>query len=223
MQTTHLNSSRTGRVLLLLSLAAFTTVPATALAQDRERSTQAIMDRLIDVLADKAKRENAIAAGEERTMLCTRCHGEDGNSVNTDVPNLAGQNPSYLVEQMRKYADGRRSNFVMQALARGFTGDDTINISLFYSSMPVKPIESDPQQAAKGRGIYEGQCQACHGHDGRGESGYARLSGQQMGYVRNILKHFRDGEAGDSPMTKVARNLADDDIQALAAYIAQLR
>lgn len=222
-QSKHLNRSRSGRLLLLLGIAAFSTAPATTSAQERGPDTQSVMDRLIDVLADKAKRQAAIAAGEERTMLCTRCHGEDGNSTHTDIPNLAGQNPSYLVEQIRKYADGKRANFVMQALARGFSTEDTINISLFYSSRSVKPIKTDPQLAAKGRVIYEGQCQGCHGHDGRGESGYARLSGQQIGYVENMLKHFRADQADSSPMAKVTRDLSDNDIEALAAYIAQLR
>ena len=40
--------------------------------------------------------------------FCANCHGEGGNSVKPDVPNLAGQNTAYLLDQVRQFSDGRR-------------------------------------------------------------------------------------------------------------------
>jgi flagellar basal-body rod modification protein FlgD len=39
-----------------------------------------------------------------KAATCAACHGPDGNSVNPDWPNLAGQHSQYLVAQL-KYQD----------------------------------------------------------------------------------------------------------------------
>ena len=65
-------------------------------------------------------KQQAIRMGKERAILCNQCHGEDGNSKTPDVPNLASQNPKYLLEQIEKFATGSRKNYVMNALSKNF-------------------------------------------------------------------------------------------------------
>ena len=55
-----------------------------------------MMDRLAALEKDPAKREQAYAAAEERILLCSKCHGKDGNSKRDYIPNLAGQIPLAL-------------------------------------------------------------------------------------------------------------------------------
>ena len=76
-----------GRVVLWWVLLC---ASAQALAQSSE-----MMDRLAALEKDPAKREQAYAAAEERILLCSKCHGKDGNSKRDYIPNLAGQNPRF--------------------------------------------------------------------------------------------------------------------------------
>jgi cytochrome c553 len=216
-----------GAGLLLAGLAA---LPAHA--QDEQERAK-LLAMVNEVIQDDARHARAIELGRERTLLCAQCHGEDGNSRTPDVPNVAGQNPTYLLEQVEKFADGRRKNFVMQSLARSFTMEDKVNLAVYFASMPVKPVSADPLLAREGARIYDTVCQMCHGDDGRGEVGYARLAGQQPLYVANTLKRFRenarkglteqDMKRHDLRMEQVTQNLSDRDIEALAAYIALLK
>ncbi len=175
----------------------------------------------------------AIAAGKERSVLCSNCHGVDGNSVKGDIPNLAGQNPAYIIEQIDKFQNGARKNFVMQTLAGIFTFKDKVNLAVYYTSQKVKPQGFDARLAEKGRQIYRSVCFRCHGENGKGEEGYARLAGQQIDYVKMTLKRFRanatqsvdkqDVKRTNVNMEQVTVFLTDDDIDNLANFIASMK
>lgn len=175
----------------------------------------------------------AIRAGKERSILCGHCHGVDGNSVKKEIPNLASQNPAYIIEQIGKFADGRRKNFVMQTLASGFTFQDKVNLAVFFNSQKVKPVDADPALAVNGERIYKSVCFRCHGENGRGEEGYARLAGQQTDYVQMTLKRFRasankeddleENKRRNASMEQVTARLSDEDIEGLSHYIALLK
>lgn len=203
-----------------------------AMAQDeaeRERLARAV-DKVVH---DPESHRAAIEAGRERTLLCSQCHGETGNSVSPEIPNLAGQNPAYLLEQIEKFADGRRKNFVMRSLARSFTFEDKVNLAIYFADQEVAPVKADRTLAAKGEQIFQTVCKACHGENGRGDVGYARLAGQRVEYVEQTLKRFRTNarERTDvSKMTRhnvrmeqIAKELTDEEIVALANYIALLK
>lgn len=227
MMRNAFRSCAVGAGLLAAGLAA---LPAQA--QDEQERLQ-LLAMVNEVIKDDSRHEVAVDLGRERTLLCAQCHGEDGNSRTPDVPNLASQNPTYLLEQVEKFADGRRKNFVMQSLARSFTMEDKVNLAVYFASMPVKAVAADPLLAREGARIYDTVCQMCHGDDGRGETGYARLAGQQPLYVANTLKRFRanavavlgdkDVKRHNVRMEQVSQNLSDRDIEALAAYIALLK
>ena len=142
------------------------------------------------------------------------------------VPNLADQDPTYLMDQIEKFSDGRRKDFttVMQQLAKRLTGEEKIALVVYYASVPLKPLKYDPVLAAKGKPIYMKRCQGCHGDDGRARNGYARIAGQQPVYTVSTLKNYRDKRGGrnDKLMSDITRGLSDSDIKALAAYIASL-
>ncbi len=184
-------------------------------------------------LAETRSTERALQAGHDRALLCSYCHGEDGNSIRPDVPNLAGQNPVYLLGQINKFADGRRKNFVMNSLAKKFTLDDKVNLAIYFSKQQVHIKQVDEKLAAKGRLIYEGTCSSCHGQQGRGNMEYARLAGQQPAYVKMTLNRFRNNVQNPQQADKTARrsvvmesivkNLTKEQIEALAGFIAQLR
>jgi cytochrome c553 len=51
---------------------------------------------------------------------CANCHGTTG-SAQGSMPSLAGQQKSYIVEQMKAFRDGKRPATIMHQLAKGYT------------------------------------------------------------------------------------------------------
>ena len=56
-------------------------------------------------------------AGATKAAVCTACHGPNGNSVNPEWPNLAGQSAAYVTEQLTIFRAGHRNNAVMWPMA----------------------------------------------------------------------------------------------------------
>ena len=218
------------------SVAALTTIvlsTALSAAEPQQTERERIMAEIEKDIHNEEAHQNAIRAGKERSILCGHCHGVDGNSLKPDIPNLASQNPAYLIEQIGKFADGRRKNFVMQTLASGFTFQDKVNLAVYFTSQELKPVDADPALAAQGERIYKNVCFRCHGENGKGEEGYARLAGQQVDYVTMTLKRFRananktddfdESKRSNASMEQVTARLTDEDIEHLAHYIALLK
>ncbi|HEY0722374.1 MAG TPA: c-type cytochrome [Gammaproteobacteria bacterium] len=219
---------------LVMAAVTLTSAAVTAAESDGGGVTQeSILAQIAEIEQDPLKLQAAMRAGKERIMLCAHCHGEDGNSLRPEIPNLAGQNPPYLIEQVQKFADGRRKNFVMQTLAANFTLEDKVNLAIYFNNQTLKPVAVDPLRAKEAEHIYKSVCQFCHGDSGKGEAGYARIAGQRPQYVMTTLQRFRaaaqhkvngaDIKRSNSRMEQVSQSLTDQEIEALAHYIALLR
>ncbi len=174
--------------------------------------------------ADPARRARMMAAGKDvESRLCGACHGVDGNSVNPEVPNLAGQNAVYIVVQIRKLLRGERKHETMQIIAKMLPDDDIVNVAYYLSKQRVTspPKESAPS-AQVGETIFQTQfCIYCHGAEARGNEQIPRLAGQQRDYLLRSLRQYRDrsGERNDAMMSLVLNALTDDDIVGLADYL----
>lgn len=185
-----------------------------------------LQGRIDELAADEDATRKLIEQGKRRTILCQVCHGETGISPKPEVPNLAGQNPVYFVDQFQRFADGRRNDLAMSDLGRGLSEDDKIMLALYYAELESSPSGGGTaEEIARGERLYRKVCSECHGATGRGEKGYARLAGQQSVYVVNILKEFRDrtGRRFNPWMTAVSLHLSERDMQDLAFYIANMR
>ena len=68
---------------------------------------------------------------------CSVCHGNDGIATQQDVPNLAGQNASYVMAQLRAFRGGSRRNEQMTLVARGLTNPQIADLASWYSSIEV--------------------------------------------------------------------------------------
>jgi cytochrome c553 len=217
---------------ITLGLILLPTLFFTILVQAEELDTAYMLEIIETRLKDESARQAAIEAGEERALLCKYCHGSDGNSLKPDVPNLAGQNARYLLEQIEKFATRQRDDYIMSPLAENFSAEDKANIAIFYYSQTVKAQSVDAAQAAKGKILFYGVCSNCHGAKGHGNQNLARLAGQQQVYVTNVLKAFRtnannpaakaESARHSDTMEGVTKNLTDEQIETVAAYVAQL-
>ncbi|WP_265943213.1 c-type cytochrome [Dechloromonas sp. A34] len=87
-------------------------------------------------------------------------------------------------------------------------------------SVPVVAADLD-----KGKEI-NGTCAACHGEHGEGgkKGEYPRIAGQQVKYIESQLRNFRSRTRVNIPMFPYTqeRELSDEDIKDIAAYIASI-
>jgi cytochrome c553 len=184
---------------------------------------QSLDERMKKVVADPAATAAAMTAAKKVTFFCDNCHGGDGNSVISDVPNLASQHPSYLLTQIDKYVKGQRRNRFKEGLMKVLSEDDRINATIYYASKTVKPAGTG--SSAVGENLYVQRCVGCHDAKGRGTETTPRVAGQQIEYLIQSMTRYRDrtGERIYAPMAASTAGLKDQDIMALAIFMSSLR
>jgi cytochrome c553 len=184
----------------------------------------ALQERLKTVSADPVALKAAVEAGRKASFFCANCHGEDGISKSADIPNLAGQNPAYLLEQIRKFGSGERKDAFMQGLIKVLKDDERLQIALYYAGNPVRPAVADAAQAARGKVFFDKLCVRCHGEQARGNDIYPRLAGQKMTYLQSSITRYRDqtGVRNNQLMSIATATLKNDDIVAISHYLTQL-
>lgn len=175
--------------------------------------------------------------GQAKAAPCVACHGVNGNSVNPEWPNLAGQHETYTRRQLTAFKNDQRQNPLMTPMAKPLSDEDIADLGAFFASQkPTGALEAEPSKVALGQKLFRGgdpakgiaACAACHGPDGAGNpaAGYAQIKGQHATYTINQLKAYRSGTRQTDPnqmMRNVASLLTDDQIDAVAAYIQGLR
>jgi cytochrome c553 len=185
-----------------------------------------LLKTLESIKADTTKTEKSINAGNMRALLCKYCHGEDGNSLKTTIPNLAGQNTTYLIRQFEYFASGKRYNKTMNQIAKILSPEDRVNIALFYSSQKVKPQQQyRPELLKKGEGIFKTRCFMCHGYDGYGKEELPRIASQPADFIKTTLASYTSSvkKRAETQMSAVASTLTQDDIEAITAYLTSLK
>ena len=177
-------------------------------------------------------------AGRAKALTCSACHGQDGNSVNPEWPNLAGQHEKYIVKALRSYKDGTRNVVLMTSQVAGLSDQDMEDVAAFFASQTLARQTADPDLVKLGERIYRGgniergisACIACHGPSGRGNpaAGYPALAGQHATYTANQLLAYRaNTRQTDADVDQVMRNvsalLSEAEIDAVASYIQGLQ
>lgn len=204
----------------MLAMVLCVWIAAPSWAQDAND----LVTRLHSMDSDSALKAEAINRGKERSMLCSYCHGKDGNSVKNYIPNLAAQNPEYLLNQFQYFASGERKSYVMEQISKGLTTDEMVDLAIFYASENVKP-QANIQSSEAGQARYQSFCFACHGDDGKGNKDLPRLAGQKKAFLMKALKDFKHGKTAraNSPMVRIMKAVKESDIEPLADYIATMQ
>jgi cytochrome c553 len=182
-----------------------------------------LQERLKQVQADPVALKIAIDAGKKASFFCANCHGETGVSKISEVPNLAGQNPGYLLEQIRKFGSGERKDPFMQGLIKVLKDDERLQVTLFYANASVAPTAADPALVPKGKELFAKFCVSCHGPLARGNELYPRLAGQKQVYLKTSILRYRDnnGVRNNPLMATATKSLKDDEILAISHYLSQ--
>ncbi|MGH8530675.1 MAG: c-type cytochrome [Nevskiales bacterium] len=171
-------------------------------------------------------------AGQAKSAACAACHGPGGNSQSALYPKLAGQSPVYIVKQLNKFKSGERNNPVMMPQATNLSEQDMQDIGAYYAAQKPGFGAANEQAAPIGQKLYLGgnpatgvpACSGCHGPAGAGNAaaGYPQIGGQHTDYVANALRSYKDGTRKAPAMSYVAAKLTEEEIQALASFLAGL-
>jgi cytochrome c553 len=78
-----------------------------------------------------------VDAGKAKAGMCSTCHGPLGLSQLPNAPHLAGQPAIYTSEQLKHYRSGKRSNAVMEVLAKPLTDKEIEDLSAWYESIKI--------------------------------------------------------------------------------------
>jgi cytochrome c553 len=171
--------------------------------------------------------------------VCAACHGADGNSVIAANPKLAGQHADYLYKQLVDYskpssAKDARVNAVMAGFAGALSDADKRHVAAYLSQQKKTPGTARNKDTLElGQKIYRAgiaaknvpACSGCHAPNGAGiPSQNPRLSGQHAEYTVATLQAFREGTRRNNlAMSQIASRLTDEEMKAVADYLAGLR
>ena len=169
-------------------------------------------------------------AGRQKAELCAACHGEKGISAMPGVPSLAGQTDQFIQWQLVFFRSGRRENPLMGPVTAELTDEDVRNLGAYFASLPrnAEPAETEVNAALKARGqeiAQQHHCSVCHMEDFRGKQAAASIANQREDYIAKALADYRSAarpSVGVAAMTEAASGLSDDEIAALAHYLATL-
>ncbi len=185
---------------------------------------------------DPAKGSTLYANGDTARNIpaCVTCHGAAGNSTMAANPKLSGQNQTYLYKQLVDFTTPGRVNPIMTPYAKALTDAEKHDLAAFLATQPGKPGAAKNKETVDlGRKIWRGgiaekgvaACASCHGAAGAGiPVQYPRLAGQHQEYTLAQLAAFKDNKRSNSvQMTTLAKRLSDDEMKAVADYIAGVK
>lgn len=191
-------------------------------------------------------------AGATKAGACAACHGLDGNAMQQNAPRIAGMPERYIANQLALFKSGERSTglaALMKPFADALSAQDMRDVGAYFATQ--KPgagvaddsvIASGPNKDMKffevGQRLFRSgdaargipACMACHGPAGAGNPGpaYPSVAGQESAYVARRLQDYRAGTTTErdpklfNVMAAVAKQLSDEEIQALGTYLQGL-
>jgi cytochrome c553 len=179
-------------------------------------------------LAAAPTRAADVAAGKAKAEICAGCHGDNGISQTENIPSIAGQLDQYIQWQLVYFRAGSRKNEQMQPIVEEISNEDIRNLGAYFAQLtPFKGAADDnPDLSAKGKQAAAGRrCASCHGDDFAGTKAVARIAGQREEYLVKALMDYKTSKrvgGGQAAMADVAYPLSEEEIEALAHYLAHL-
>jgi cytochrome c553 len=96
----------------------------------RNRSKLALATLALLGVAHAQSPEQSARSARYLAATCANCHGTTGTAQGA-MPSLAGQQKTFIVEQMKAFRDGKRPATIMHQLAKGYT-DQQIDLIADY-------------------------------------------------------------------------------------------
>jgi cytochrome c553 len=197
---------------------------------------------LLLVLAGAARAEGEPRGSvQAKLSYCKDCHGVSAQGFRGyfPIPRLAGQQTEYIENQLRAFIEHRRTNNIMFNVAHALSPAMVAALAANFHELNPPPIGGAPRQlVGEGKKIFEdgvpdaniAACAACHGPDATGTGEIPRLAGQLYPYLIKELTNWgkERGQNTAKPdtsgiMSPVAHSLSKQQIEAVSAYVSELR
>lgn len=181
-------------------------------------------DRL--TLADKAD--------GQAPAYCASCHERSGVSANPYIPRLDILSETYMIRSLLAYREGRRDSGFMQHAASEVPEAALPALAATFARIPprgdagpVTAMSLEGARLARTGSTDVPACVSCHGPWPEPlDKAFPSLAGQHEPYLAAQLRLWRGGDRGGTQASELmhhaARALADDQIDALAAYYSAL-
>lgn len=179
-----------------------------------------------------------VTQGKGAATACVACHGSDGlGNAQAAYPMLAQLPAAYIAKQIADFKAGTRSHPLMSPIAAALSAEDIEASARYYANLPRPKAQanvpaSDSLEIGRNLAINGAwdrnvpPCFKCHATDGGGVApAFPPIAGQHASYTTTQLRAWKSGARRNDPqklMTTVAQNLTDEDIRAVAAYLATL-
>lgn len=174
--------------------------------------------------------------GNKAATSCQTCHGADGGgTAAAGFPRLAGLDAGYIEQQLLNFRSGKRSNAIMQPIAKALSKKDVPLVAAYFAALPIPaspPAGGDPVLLGKGEAIATigdwdheiPACFQCHGPDGKGMgASFPAITGQSALYISNQINAWKSGTRSNDPvglMKSVADKLSAAQVEAVSAFLA---
>ena len=151
-------------------------------------------------------------------VLCEECHGEKGISTTQGVPNLAGQQPAYLIASTLEYKSGTRGHDDVGEMLTELDQVDVEKMAMYFASQAAPMREAPPLGDPVAGEADSASCGKCHGARGISHKPMVpSLAAQEPVYLVNASKAYRNHERSDDTPMPVK---TDEQINNIAAYYA---
>jgi cytochrome c553 len=211
-------------VLTLLAIALATDITAAAADPGADLATQ-----VVAVTPDPAHGKILFL------KHCSKCHSSHGwGDGPREIPALAGQRESYLIEQLARFVTGERKGSVMHGpVMHEVLQPPDLNrpqaiadLAAYLSRAGRNPQaeHAEGRALAVGKRTYTKVCSACHGNDGAGSDNgtIPAIGGQHYPYLLAQLRGFASG-LRDHPLgADSASGLSAEEQRAVADYVSRL-
>jgi len=165
--------------------------------------------------------ENPFIGIRKDLAKCTKCHGEDGNSTASGMPNLTAQDPEYFVSSIQSYVEGGRSHKLMGKLVGALDQQTIMEMATYYAVQDPVGTETAGDGDPKAGEAAAGDCATCHGADGNaGSPSVPTLAGQDARYFIKAMQAYQDGKRKHEKMAEAVARLDETQIENLAAFYA---
>ncbi|MEL7451625.1 MAG: c-type cytochrome [Pseudomonadota bacterium] len=183
-------------------------------------------------LASVMAQEPDLGRGGELYATCQACHQENGSGVKDgSVPHIAGQHYGYVAAQLVNFRLQYRGNERMQHFVAGntFSNPQAIaDVAAYVAALQPAPRPAAATVTASKRGarLFSEICSQCHSNDGQGNAtlGVPRIAGQYPAYLARRIRAImmRDEHYSNVLVPMLVDELSDEDIEAVAGYVASL-
>ncbi|HEX7386381.1 MAG TPA: c-type cytochrome [Castellaniella sp.] len=181
--------------------------------------------------------------GTQGATACITCHGAQGQGMAAaNFPYLAGQGSDYLEAQLQAFADGARSNPIMQPIASALSTPQRAAVVAYIDTLPrpwdaVKlAAQATTQPDAKDMGAWIASrgdwahdvpaCTQCHAAGGTGVAPhFPAIAGLSKNYIVEQFTQWRNGHRPAGPqdlMGTIAKHMDEAQIDAVATYFSAL-